>query len=53
MNNKKTWVEPGVENVCISETEYGGEPSTVYDQLYYDKDGALHVNFPDSIDSFS
>ena len=45
MNNKKAWVEPDVKEVAIEETEYGGEPSMNFDQQWFDKSGALVVNF--------
>ena len=45
MKDRKTWAEPIIEEVCLSETEYGGEPSKEFDQQWFDKDGALVVNF--------
>lgn len=45
MKNEKTWVTPSMEEVNISQTENGGEPSMNFDQQWFDDKGALVVNF--------
>lgn len=45
MKNEKTWVAPSMEEVNISQTENGGEPSREFDQEWFDDKGALHVTF--------
>lgn len=45
MKNEKTWVAPSMEEVNISQTENGGEPSMNFDQQWFDEKGALHATF--------
>ena len=45
MNNEKRWVSPEIDELNLSDTQYGGKPSMKFDQQWFDESGALHVNF--------
>lgn len=42
----KTWENATIEALNVDKTENGGEPTTVFDQTWFDENGAAHVNFP-------
>lgn len=45
MNTEKRWISPEIDELNLSDTQYGGKQSSKFDQQWYDEKGALHVNF--------
>ena len=41
----KEWNKPVVEEMNISETQYGGDPTRPEDNTYYDENNAANTTF--------
>lgn len=50
---EKKWNTPEVVSLDLSKTENGGMPSLNFDQMWFDENGALHVNFVDEQEKMS